>query len=629
MNTSDSPHHKIKRLRITGGFLEGLDIEFLDGLNCIIGPRGVGKTTVIELMRFAVDSMPGREGDPLRKRIERIISANLDGGKVEVTIETNDGVTYAISRSEGDDPIVMDAEGQPVAGLKVRRGRIFRADVLSQNQMESIAEKTHYQLDLIDKFSDGETGRIEWEAAALRAEIEENATEMLPLLTKVQSLTSEIKELPEIEQKLKGMQLSAGPNADAINSAHAHKGLRDRETRAIGEMRRILQDLSRTTRGVEGRMQAEIDSLFPEEMLAGPNAETIGPIVHTLTEASTRVDASLTEIITIFDDVSKQLDADEAVLEAVHTHQEAEFRQVIDNHKEAQARSSERTALAKRHNELLFKTRELAEVTRQRDEVEAARKEKLARLSDLFDERFRVRQIIAADLSRELGPAIRVRVEQCGNRDSYREHLEGLFRIPAIKGAVVARKISDAVPPLTLVEKVRAGDRESLITTCGLNENQATEVFTILSRVDNLLALEIVELDDAPAIELCERGDYRETSALSTGQKCTAILPILLFDSINPLIIDQPEDNLDNSYVYETVVRSIRKAKAGRQMIFATHNPNIPVLGDAARVFVMDSSRIKGSVLRQGDVDCCKADIVTILEGGEEAFRMRKERYQY
>jgi hypothetical protein len=64
-------------------------------------------------------------------------------------------------------------------------------------------------------------------------------------------------------------------------------------------------------------------------------------------------------------------------------------------------------------------------------------------------------------------------------------------------------------------------------------------------------------------------------------------------------------------------------------MIFATHNPNIPVLGDAARVFVMDSSRTKGSVVRQGDVDCCKSDIVTILEGGEEAFRMRKERYQY
>jgi DNA repair exonuclease SbcCD ATPase subunit len=98
-DNTNRPHQLIRKLQISGGFLDGLDIEFQDGLN---EPRGAGKTTVIELTRFAIDAMPGRQGDPLRKRVESIIDANLGGGKVEVTVETKDGATYVISRSAGE-----------------------------------------------------------------------------------------------------------------------------------------------------------------------------------------------------------------------------------------------------------------------------------------------------------------------------------------------------------------------------------------------------------------------------------------------------------------------------------------------------------------------------------------------
>ena len=80
------PHHLIQRLRVIGGFLDGLDIQFADGLNCIIGPRGVGKTTILEMMRFALDTMPGREGDPLRTAggaCHRNQRATWGGSKVE------------------------------------------------------------------------------------------------------------------------------------------------------------------------------------------------------------------------------------------------------------------------------------------------------------------------------------------------------------------------------------------------------------------------------------------------------------------------------------------------------------------------------------------------------------------
>jgi ABC-type bacteriocin/lantibiotic exporter with double-glycine peptidase domain len=101
----------------------------------------------------------------------------------------------------------------------------------------------------------------------------------------------------------------------------------------------------------------------------------------------------------------------------------------------------------------------------------------------------------------------------------------------------------------------------------------------------------------------------------------------LLARTDNPLIIDQPEDNLDNHFIYETVVNSIQRLKGKRQMIFITHNANIPVLANADLVIVMNSDGKIGYVEKSGSVDECRNEIVDLLEGGREAFELRRERY--
>jgi ABC-type lipoprotein export system ATPase subunit len=179
------------------------------------------------------------------------------------------------------------------------------------------------------------------------------------------------------------------------------------------------------------------------------------------------------------------------------------------------------------------------------------------------------------------------------------------------------------------VVAVRGRDTGALCDRAELNPEQADKVLAALATPALLYELEIVELLDLPRIELKDGDTYKDSLSLSTGQKCTAILPILLLDSENPLLVDQPEDNLDNRFIFEAVVDSIRKVKPRRQMIFVTHNPNIPVLGDAERVFVLDSDGASAHKANEGTVDQCKADIVTLLEGGEDAFKARKCRYAY
>jgi ABC-type cobalamin/Fe3+-siderophores transport system ATPase subunit len=81
------------------------------------------------------------------------------------------------------------------------------------------------------------------------------------------------------------------------------------------------------------------------------------------------------------------------------------------------------------------------------------------------------------------------------------------------------------------------------------------------------------------------RPNFKDASDLSRGQKCTALLPIFLARRDNPLIIDQPEDNLDNHFIFETVVNAVQRMKRRRQMIFITHNANIPVLRNLFRAW--------------------------------------------
>jgi len=147
--------------------------------------------------------------------------------------------------------------------------------------------------------------------------------------------------------------------------------------------------------------------------------------------------------------------------------------------------------------------------------------------------------------------------------------------------ARVVDKIIQRIPPPELARLIQNNQAAELSEHLEIDRERANKIITQLQNSRDLFTIEAVELFDRPVIELKDGASYKSAESLSTGQKCTTILPILLLESVKPLIIDQPEDNLDNAFVYDTVVKSIRSSKQTRQLIFVTHNPNIPVLGDA------------------------------------------------
>lgn len=123
---------------------------------------------------------------------------------------------------------------------------------------------------------------------------------------------------------------------------------------------------------------------------------------------------------------------------------------------------------------------------------------------------------------------------------------------------------------------------------------------------------------------------FKSLSTASAGQKTTAILTFILSYGKLPLILDQPEDDLDNRLVYELIVDRLKLAKEKRQLIVVTHNANIPVNGDAEYIVSMDTESKALKVLHTGTVEqtSIKKEICDVMEGGEIAFEMRSKRYK-
>jgi ATPase subunit of ABC transporter with duplicated ATPase domains len=193
----------------------------------------------------------------------------------------------------------------------------------------------------------------------------------------------------------------------------------------------------------------------------------------------------------------------------------------------------------------------------------------------------------------------------------------------------VVRDTCGRVDPSQLVDVVEAGDAARLAKLLDRDQGQMTRLVSYLLDNSSLYDLEGLVFEDRLEITMYDEGVPKPVSQLSKGQMATALLPLILRPAPYPLVFDQPEDDLDNRFVFRTLVEAIRNLTQQRQLIFVTHNANIPVLGDAEHVVVMQmQSPTQAAPAVTGSVDAVKEHILTLLEGGADAFRKRQQRYE-
>jgi uncharacterized protein (UPF0335 family) len=242
-----------------------------------------------------------------------------------------------------------------------------------------------------------------------------------------------------------------------------------------------------------------------------------------------------------------------------------------------------------------------------------------------------MRDEVASELQHESGERVRIRVMRNADHLAYQQML-----VEGLKGARVRNQNEILATlmqlrPEQLAQIIQSNDVDFFEELAHFGAERSRKILDSFREHVDPLALEVASIEDRIGIELnvatAGTPHFKDASDLSRGQKCTALLPILLARRDNPLIIDQPEDNLDNHFIFETVVNAVQRMKRRRQMIFITHNANIPVLAEAELVLVMNSDGRVGVIEKSGTVDECREQIIDLLEGGREAFDLRSKRY--
>jgi ATPase subunit of ABC transporter with duplicated ATPase domains len=283
----------------------------------------------------------------------------------------------------------------------------------------------------------------------------------------------------------------------------------------------------------------------------------------------------------------------------------------------------------RRIGELEKTEKELKAFEARRQELLDQRKAARLEIAALAEKIFELRVHEVDQINREFGDVVLLTLRRGTQSKQYISKLSNLLSGSRVRTQeTVADDLASKLSPAGLLELIEMGDAQKIAVTIDRDLGQITRVVTYLRDHPDLYHLEDEPFDDVLEITMFDRGQPKQIESLSEGQRATALLPLILRTASCPLIVDQPEDDLDNSFIFQVLVKNVVRLKSQRQLIFVTHNANIPVLGDAEKIIVMSMEKPnKAAHPTVGSLEECKDHILELLEGGKEAFEKREHRY--
>jgi ABC-type Na+ transport system ATPase subunit NatA/ABC-type uncharacterized transport system ATPase subunit len=606
----------IERMTVEGGFLDGLDLTFAPGLNVIIGGRGTGKTSVIELIRFCLGARSYTDESATRSR-EHALAVLQDG---IVTLTLTAGLNrLSVSRSASDDIASKSPFQLPI--------------IFSQTDVESLGLQSSGRLGLTDSFMPKRAG-TDPDEVNLTASVQSLAAEMQGLSKELETIESELsakgaleaqlKEMAEQEQKITVQSKTAQAKQtdlqalnQQISSLTVSSDIFGRTINSLQSFEGRLHSVSSVSPAIERwpKEAGQIDRLTP---VRGILADLLRDL-QGLTER-------MRSLIAQAEELSRVVAREKQPLE----NQARELRKTIE---QLQQGAGTISRAANQTREKLAQLQALASLRSEKRErlasVQHTRGQLLDKLDALWERKFRDRLAIAERINSQLSPRIRVSPVRAAQVAQYATALSAALRGSGLKYTELSADIASRMSPRELVEIVEQGDVGTLANVLEISPDRAIKLIAHLNDHGTAEIL-TARVEDDIHMQLLDGTEYKDIEDLSTGQRCTVILPIVLEHKDRVLVVDQPEDHLDNAFVVETLVRAIIGRGTDAQLILSSHNANIPVLGDAAQVVVMGSDGRRGFVDNSGPLyaPTVVQAITNIMEGGTEAFARRAEFYR-
>jgi ABC-type cobalamin/Fe3+-siderophores transport system ATPase subunit len=599
----------IRSIHFDGGILEGQTLHFSSELNTLIGIRGSGKSSILEAVRYALDIPRGEKAQDTKYKDELIRHTLGSGGKVTLTASDVYGQVFTISRIFREAPnVYLGGELQP--GVSIRETVLRRPIYFGQKDLSSTGEG--FETDLVEKLV-GEKLRVQ------RGEIEIQRHRVRDAAQRWLKVSNTDDQKRDFETQLNDAKFRL--------AKFAEHGVADKLQKRLGfqqdanALARMNERADNFIRGL-GQLIAEHEDELRNatSYVSKQNPDFFAAYFVKFNDLTAKVD-QLKQIEKDALAIVGNLRVNQGEFEGASKSLLEEFAQI----ERLLAQELKQTGMtAMQPDDFLTqqqrKTRAeqmleaLAKQESQQTNIRDALLAEIDRLNELWLLEFNT---IKAELDRVNAghTALQIGAEFKADKEAAISFIQQLCKGTNIRETTLRAVMENYVDFGGLLRAL-----PDALTKAGSTPEAFEKTF-----MRNLTELVTWQVPNRFVIRY--RG--KELKHHSIGQRASALLLYVLSQRQNDvIIIDQPEDDLDNQTIYDDVIKLLREMKLHTQFIFATHNANFPVLGDAEHVHACQYQDERVSV-QSGSIDARTVQhaIINIMEGGREAFNRRKEVY--
>lgn len=614
---------RVLGVAITGGFLHEEMVHFSDNLNCLIGGRGTGKSTAIRAIAYAF-GLNDEFGD-------------YDSCPDSVTVycEDGNGIPYRYVRTRCGD---IEVKAKEDGSLTDVPADTFRIEYFGQGELAKVAEDPLKHPDLLQEFLDRHINLrdlVETEEA-LVTRLRENAGRLSPLESAFGQLTAKKKSLEEIEKKLKVAE--EGKLREVVGT----QSMLASEKTVRESVETIASDYA--TGWTLSNIQRDFDQILATAGTCTADAaskQAIIAIKEAILKNNAAVKQKEIELNNILKACAKELTTLTANLKVSHQRLSGEVatkladlkaRGLVTNIPGLELLLQQKTSVAK----------EISGVEQRTDERKQCREQRANLRTELQEVREKMtarRKAQLKGINANLAETIKdytifVKYDDAGITADFEAFIQEKMHGTHCSDNVIENMCS-RITPSELADLVLERNHEKIATKGKISSEWAEKMVDKLCYWNMLFELQVLAKQPKPIITVRTKSTPpREIQVLqlSDGQRHTILLTIaMLAESNVPLVIDQPEDDLDNAFIFSSIVTTLRAIKERRQVILVTHNANIAVLGDSELILPMVRESDCGKIKERGsiDTDATKQAVLNILEGGADAFQRRKEMYRH
>jgi ABC-type cobalamin/Fe3+-siderophores transport system ATPase subunit len=619
---------QILGIRFEGGFLDGEAIHLSQNLNCIIGGRGTGKSTTFEALRC----LTGPNKAP-------VVDSEIWPQELSLLWRDAAGNVHTLRRPFGEDIFNEDdPETGPVS---------FRVECYGQGETAKLSQRAQTDplalLSYLDRFVDVQN------SIDLETEVRD---ELLELQTRIEEAENKVKRIPDLQRQLTTVrqQLAALQQLNAAEVIAMQRNLAMERTLrgSIEEDWRAAREAITSSAGHD-RLRQMLARRGDTPLVVGASEYTgIAAAAERLQAKLRDNESELTADVASFDEVIsdkirvwKQKDAS-ALAKIEEKRKELEAKGVRLDMAFIQKLARDEADFNKRLEVLNAWKPHLTELRRTRKDALKRRWAERERTAGIRDAYARKATATLRNSLTDLHVTLKYARNAASPQAAALIQQAMGWRTNQVPRATLLTESMTLPSLLEAVEKKKIAAIAVLTTADGAKPFSRTDATDICERLGDpqiKAALERAEVHDLPRLTVTKnvakdgaepRYVTRDFARLSLGQQQSVLLALLLAsEGSDPLIIDQPEDNLDGEFIYSSFVPVLRRAKERRQIVVVTHNPNIAVLGDAELIVVLKSQSDKGVITTRGSIDHAETRdaACVILEGAREAFTRRARIY--